>query len=193
MSMYRRIKKQLLADKRKLTMMLMLGGFAMLLWGRLLLRNVPRTAVADPKANPTTRLAGADSKDASTTDKTPAKPAPVVYVNLFDRVSRDLFQFHDGFYPKEQTDEEPSVTQAKSADQTTDEQEQQRLRIEAVRQAAGQLKLQSTLLGRNSRALINGELLKPGQQINGFELIAVGPRQVTVRRDGVEVVLEMGE
>lgn len=189
---WQNFRRQLIADKRKLIAMAMLGGFAMLLWGRLLLRDVPRTAVADPKAD--NRQAANDAAS-QTTGTTPlgVLPRPDVKVVLHDRVRHDLFKFQAGYFPQDQAKQISQINADKSPSETTDQKEQHERLIQSVRTAAQSLKLQSTLLGAQRRALINNELLSPGQKINGFELMTVGPRQVTLQCEGVTVVLEMGE
>ncbi len=187
---WHQIKRQLMADKRKLMAAALLGGIAMLLWGRLLIRDVPRTAVADPKADNTQAfLINPDEPNDLPVKATSWSEVRVV---MADRVTHDLFHFQADYFPQDQTTKISDGAGDKSLVQTTDQDQHQR-HVQAIRLAARSLKLQSTLLGADNRALINGELLNPGQRINGFELIDVGPRQVTLRRDGVEVVLEMGE
>lgn len=63
--------------------------------------------------------------------------------------------------------------------------------MDAVRRAARGLVLQSTVAGDPPRAVISGQVLQPGERINGLELRQVLPRQVVLESDGVEVRLEM--
>ena len=65
------------------------------------------------------------------------------------------------------------------------------LKAALVRQAAMGMKLQTTMLAGRRLALINGQLLKEGQTINGFELVQILHRQVILRMNGIEVQLEM--
>lgn len=51
------------------------------------------------------------------------------------------------------------------------------------------LRLQAIMLDQQPRALINGQLCKPGSMIHGYELQRIAVRQVTVVRDGVTVQL----
>jgi len=45
--------------------------------------------------------------------------------------------------------------------------------------------------GRQSYALVNDRVLKPGDQIDGFTLISVGPKSAVLDRQGEQVVLEL--
>jgi len=183
-----KIRNQLLADKRKLGLMCTLCLVALLLWGRLLMKNVPRTAVADPNE----AIAAAAGQSSTTPIITPDKPKrSAVVVANYATVDRDLFAFkpiHYGIKESEQNSDKPL---AKLADQKADEIEDQHQARLTVQAAARQLRLQSTLLGNVNRAMINGVLLEPGQTILGFELVEVKSRRVTLVLDGIEVTLEM--
>ena len=184
-----KLRNGLLADRRKLGVMLTLALVAMLLWGRLLMKNVPRTAVADPQA---AIAAIAPGTPAAASAKTADKPRPAsVIVPRYPPVRRDLFAFDPLFYGVVEKPEATGPVQAKSSDDPSDEEKERQQRRLAVRAAAKQLTLQSTLLGTVNRAMINCVLLEPGQMILGFELTDVRSRQVTLVRDGIEVKLEM--
>ncbi len=185
---FQRIWQQLSADKRKLGLMATLLGLAVLLWGRLLLKDVPRTANATPAAV-AADAAEAAAGDKALTDNTPVD-RPVVFVRLADEVDRDLFRFDRSFYPEPET-EGNRGSAAKLTRQSTDDSPQAREAERSVREAAGRLTLNSTLLGPQPRAVINGVLLAPGESIGGFTLKQVRSRAVTVTRDGFEIVLEM--
>jgi len=187
-NLWRTLRRQVMADKRKLGVMCSLCLVALLLWGRLLMKNVPRTAVAVPEA--AMASAGGQTPDGSSVK--PDQPAkPPVVVARYGPVDRDLFAFDPSHYAIKQPRENGGNPPAKLVAEKTDEIKQQQQRRLAVRAAASQLTLQSTLLGNVKRAMINGELLEPGETIHGFELIDVKARQVTLVRDGIEVTLEM--
>ncbi len=65
---------------------------------------------------------------------------------------------------------------------------------DGIREDARQLVLQSTLCGRlpstaSPAACISGQVLSPGQQIDGFVLKRVEPTHVVLERDGVRIAL----
>lgn len=61
----------------------------------------------------------------------------------------------------------------------------------AVRAQAVSLTLQSTMIGANSSAVINGQVLRVGDYVEGFRVVAIHPRSCNVKKRGVEVSLGM--
>ena len=61
----------------------------------------------------------------------------------------------------------------------------------AVRAQAEGLVLQSTMIGSNSSAVINGRVLRVGEYIEGFQIVAIHPPSCDVKKKGVEVSLGM--
>lgn len=184
-----RIQRRLRAERRKVTVLLTLVTVGLLLWGRLLLmRDVPRTATADPEGSAQEGAAKAEQTDRPAERGTERR---TVRVKLAERTDRDLFELRRHLYPpaesaEPQGEKPPEV--AKSGSEQADERSQER---RAIRSQARSLRLQSTILGATPRAMINGTLLEPGQRIRGFELIRVGSRKAILRKAGVEIVLEM--
>ncbi|NJL30719.1 MAG: hypothetical protein HC898_03300 [Phycisphaerales bacterium] len=163
-------------DRTRGLMALGLIAVAMLLWGRLILKNAPRTALADPKG-----------KTASV-EKPASKPVYLtreIHMNLPTDNGRDLFAMnHSGFARKDYPAD--SAPPAKSLVKTTDSDSGSR-----VLQAAQSLRLETTILGSPPRAVIDGQLVSPGQTIKGFEVLSIGQRQVTLQKDGIQILLEM--
>ena len=181
-----KIKQQILADKQKFGVVMVLMAIGLLLWGRLMLKSVPRTAVADPKEE-AALVTDAESLISASTDPV----IPVVTIKDYGTVDRDLFAFDPVFFPSLQAREIAAESLEKSTPNQADEQLQRQQHVLVVRAEARSLKLQTTLLGTRNRAMINGELLEEGQMIQGFVLREVGSRKVTLVKDDVEVVLEM--
>jgi hypothetical protein len=173
----RNLLRTLTADKRKLALMALLAGLGLLLWGRLLFRDVPRTALAAPKDPEVKTLAAAAR----------APGRPVVRVELPRTLDRDLFALDARYYPSKAAPDVPAVVVVpdnKSGPQMTDVQQQ-------ALSASRSLALQTTILGDRPRAVINGQVLAPGERINGFTLKKVMPRGVILEWNGIEVRLEM--
>lgn len=167
---------KLSSEKKKLVAMLGLIVVGLLLWGRLLIKQVPKTAVADPPQS--SLVTPAPPAKGSTTKK-------VVRVKLSDKLARDLF-VPVGYTPGKKPD--AVITPAeKSRPEPADEN----VRIQAVLTAAEKLTLQSTMQGEQPQAVINGQRVRVGQTIEGFQLLEIKPRQVTLRMNGVDVRLEM--
>ena len=182
MSTTQTLIKQLKADRKKAGMLLGLVAMGLLLWGRLLFSDgVPRTAMAVPS------LAVPAAENAARADN--SGPRRDVAATLHTTVTRDLFKIDPAAFPKaEEPEPQKVVVQAKSAPEAVDEQTETR-RVVALE--AKSLKLKSTLLGSQPRAVINGKLLAKGDTVAGFEVVDVRSRQVTVRKNGVLVELEM--
>lgn len=175
--------RQLTADKRKLTLMLLLVGVGLLLWGRLLLKDVPRTVMANPDKS----VSLAQHKGSSVPDPGDPLARATVYIDIPDSLTRDLFN-------QPSLSNKPSAALVisspgpeKSPPPLADEHQQTAVqdRIAAV------LKLQTTILGENPRAMINGQLVAPGESIRCFMIKKILPRQVILENQGMEVILDL--
>ena len=179
---WRKSWQQLTKDKRKLGLVVLLLVVGLLLWGRLILtKDVPRTALADPAD------VGAEAETAAETTPVAAVVRPVVHLALADRVERDLFQLNPQLFPPIEDQTDGAVDGLDEEANTSADSRIQRVRTEA----AEVLSLQSTLQGAEPLALINGELMKVGDQVQGFTVTKIGSRRVTLRKDEVNVHLEM--
>ncbi|MEX0777602.1 MAG: hypothetical protein WD042_18000 [Phycisphaeraceae bacterium] len=176
----RQIGKQLSADKRKLSVVVVLLAVMGLLWGRMLWNKAPATALASgPQGQ-------ADNAAVDNSPRTRLLAGPVVYVDLPDQMERDLYALDDSLYARSK----PMVNvlvQEKSVTQPADVVPE----AELIRRAAQKLVLQTTIMGEQPKAVINGQLIAPGQQIGGFELLTIHPRRVVIQMNGVQIVLEM--
>jgi len=174
--------RQITADKKKLGIMICTLAIGLLLWGRLLLQGVPQTATAGDE---TTKTAQSSPKD----DNNPAaskRPRPVVRVDLPAEPGRDLFgldpsRYKRTFHGSENHDD------AKSTQITPDVDP----RVAAVYQEATELKLESVVTGNQPRAYINGLLLQPGDEVEGFTLVKVTDRNVILTKYGLFIKLRM--
>lgn len=169
-----------LSNPRKLAIIAVLLSAAMLLWGRLLLKQVPRTATAEPGAVEVVAVSEPAGSPAE------AAPLPVVYVDLPEHLPRDLFSFGaegGGWATK--------INSGPMQEKLVPKRSDEHLRSAAVRKAAEQLELQSVVTGEQPRAVINGRLFAPGDVCDGFTLIEVARRHVLLEQNGVIVRLSM--
>jgi len=122
-------------------------------------------------------------------------------------VTRNLFVMQAEFFPTLPDAVSSSAAQtlqesfwdrlAKSESARADLYRQRQIRQENLLQAAGSLKLQSTVMGSFPRALIDGRLLKAGQTVsvvaNGqsivFVIDRIEPMRVVLKRDEIMVEL----
>lgn len=182
-SLYR-FWRQVTADKKKFGILCTVAAVGLLLWGRLiLLEDVPRIATADP--NTPAQQTG----EASTAAAMPAKmlpPLPEVRVKLSDDLAMDLFAFRHNRYkllpPSDtgDTDLQPG--------QTGDDVEE---RKRELMELARGLRLQSVIQGLRPAIMINGQLLRVGDSIEGFEVVSFNNRSAYVTRDGLTFILKM--
>lgn len=177
----KKLVAQATADKKKLSIMLALVMVGLLLWGRLLLKQVPRTAVADPSETLSAQTDKVIEEARETARKT-------VDIDLPSSLNRDVFALNPAGYARTGK-VETTVTQVEKSDpKPADETEQ--VSVTVLRAAKG-LVLQTTMLGEHPRAMISGQVLKPGEKIRGFELKEVNPRDVILEMEGIEIRLEM--
>jgi hypothetical protein len=177
--------RQLTADKKKLGVMLGLLAVGLLLWGRLLLKEVPRTATATPKA---TATAAASSSPAPASDPTPQfdEPAVTVVVDLASTLTRDVFALDTAGYPEAKNGEESSVP-AKPEIDTPDKA----YRVARATEVSRGLTLEGVILSDEPSVIINGQLLQEGQQIEGLTVYRIENRKVVLEMDGVYIRLGM--
>lgn len=167
----------LTAERKKIGVAMALLMLGLLLWGRLLLKDPPRTATADPAARAAAAASPAQINRA-------VGPRPVVVVHLPKAVERDLFALDETRFEKRANLPGPVAVAPKSTPQPADPNQQ-------AQAAARGLTLQTTMLGDVPRAMINGQLLKVGESVQGFVLIQIQQRHVILQRDDVQVRLEM--
>ncbi|MGD0463810.1 MAG: hypothetical protein ABSB74_15085 [Tepidisphaeraceae bacterium] len=79
----------------------------------------------------------------------------------------------------------------KSLSSRADQQEQRQILIDNVRIAAASLKLQSTILGAHRGAMVNGNMVREGDNVAGFRVVNIEARQVIVEREGIKLALLM--
>lgn len=166
--------KQITADKKRFGAMAALLGVALLMWGRLLLKDVPRTAVAEPK-----------EKEAQAAPFVLPK-RPVVYVDLPQESARNPFAMDPaafGFVEKPKT---VIATQNLAPEKSEEEKRA------AIESALKGLKLRSTILGAQPHALIDDRILTlGGEPVPQFVITAITERSVTVQHTETKLEFEL--
>ena len=179
-----RLIKQVTSDKKKLGVMICALAIGLLLWGRLLLQGVPRTATADEPKNQA-RAADNTERDGNQLALS-LKDYPVIHVDLPSSPGRDLFGLDPSRYRRTNGDG-LNNNGPKSAQFTSDVDP----KMAAVREEASELRLESVLTGTQPRAYINGHLLKPGDEYQGFTLLKVTDRHVLLTKYDLFIRLRM--
>lgn len=172
-----------LHNPKKLGALVILLALGLLLWGRLLLKQVPRTATAEPVPVQISD-ATADLMQIQTGSATADAFAEM---QLSQTLTRDLFAVDRGQYRQIENFHNTSAQQPKSGVDLSDEF----LRSADVRNAAAKLTLQSVMMGEQPRAMINGRLLGLNEEFEGFTLIEVSERHVLLESKGIIIRLKM--
>lgn len=197
-----KIARAMAQDPKKAVVLSVLLTVMGVMWARVMFngKTGPSSAVAASSAEAST-----DAKMAISTannDRIRAElntwlagDAPPVARNLF-AVKFDYFQQDasragqtlrapegDGFWDK----------LAKSMTVQADQKEEQRILIENLRLQAAQLRVQSTMMGAQPKALINDSLVGEGDVVakSEFRVLKIEPRRIVVERKGIKLAIEM--
>lgn len=176
--MLNQLVMELKSDRRKLGFVLALLAVGLLLWGRLLLKNVPQTATAAPGI---TAVAEASDSEEAVEEKAAPREKSVVFLDLPPDLPRDLFQANSR---NNLTQVAPSPTKSRTGPADKPDWSPTSARAEDLR-------LEAVLISQWSGAVINGSVLGIGDQIEGFQLIGVATRQAVLTHDGDRVRLGM--
>ncbi|MGP1310430.1 MAG: hypothetical protein ACTS27_09560 [Phycisphaerales bacterium] len=194
MSNLHRLKAELLADKKKASILGGLGAVALVLGARALL------------------LSGDDPKPASSTQAqiTPAFASGVPTEDAEDRLralmsqstgaayptypDRDLFALREAYFPHPAEPEPPQDESAKSAEQR-DEVIPRRPTASEI--AAASLTLKSTLIGKRPLAVLSvsglsggtEHVVRVGDSVNGFSVVEIGAKRIVLDLDGERIEL----
>ena len=82
---------------------------------------------------------------------------------------------------------------ARARDTQADQKARREILVENLQREAGRLTLQSTILGRDPQAIIDGSMVRVGQRVGDFEVLRIEGRRVIVTRDGVKLEIRMSE
>ncbi len=192
----RKFWKRLTADRRQFYVLCSLAALGLLLWGRLMLQKVPRTAVADPpaqsaKAEQPTKPGQPNATDEAETPVEPPLERIEIEIEPPAAPTRDLFVFEPTlFRPIKVEDQTNTQTQPKTVDPSPD-----RHQLEAeLRQRLGELQLQTTVFFNGEpRAMINGKIRKIGDTVRGFKVTKIEQRSVVLEALGIESTLSLDE
>lgn len=111
------------------------------------------------------------------------------YIRQADRqITRDVFAVRLDLFAPDETVEPVKVTPA-SAPSVDEEQAKTR----RVANQAQILALQSTVTGENATAVINGNVLRVGEQVHEFRILEIQDQSCVIEKDGVKLTLTMRE
>ncbi len=181
-----RMWRQATADKKKFGILVTMMAVGLLLWGRLiLLEDVPKIATADDPNAPAQSDQTPGGPVEQTSEATPILPTlPSVEVALSEDLTLDLFAFrHNRYKPLPAED---SLGEGVQSTGNADDDRKREL-VELARS----LRLQSVIQGNSPAIVINGEVLRVGDSIEGFELVSFNERSARLTREGLTFLLKM--
>ena len=181
-----RMWRQATADKKKFGVLVTMVAIGLLLWGRLiLLEDVPKIATADDPNNPAQTAQTPDGQATEAGDSAPVMPPlPSVEVALSEDLTLNLFAFRHNRY-KPLPSEESEGNGAQLSGLTDDERKRELVEL------ARSLRLQSVIQGNSPATVINGEVLRVGDSIEGFELVSFNDRSAILTREGLKFKIKM--
>lgn len=141
----------------------------LLMWGRLLLKEVPRVSTAEPT--------GAVQSDTSATNGLKAgdtKPEQV-FLTEIPLSERDPFDFDPSPYNRT----ELPVFQDVGLRQQNESPDSEAVVVD-LRRALARLNIQSIVGGNPPRVMIDGRVLRPGDSIEGFQIVSINYSNRTV-------------
>ena len=178
--------RQVTADKKKFGILVTMMAVGLLLWGRLiLLEDVPKIATADPNAvDQSDDTAPGVGAQAGVGTGPVLPPLEEVQVTLSEDLPLNLFAFRHNRY-KPLPDEESGSNGSQLTGSTDDERKRELVEL------ARSLRLQSVIQGDSPAIVINGEVLRVGDSIEGFELVSFNERTAKLTREGLTFLLTM--
>lgn len=183
-----KLTAELKRDKKKTVVLATLSLVALIFVGRLLAkRAAPSMAQAAGNRAQVRRTTGEPTQSSvsdrtvGSTPKAPRGPVERSFV-------RDIFVPNMDFYPPVQA--APGANAA-TVEQTIDPDEILKAKENAIRAQAGALDLQSVMVAPSRSVMIDGRVLRIGEWISDFRVMAITSRSCQLQKNGVKVVLEI--
>jgi hypothetical protein len=177
-----KLVKELMRDKKKMILLAVLLVVGVAVVGRLVLAGSPpakaKAAVASPPRS-------------AAPDPLPAEPEPPDrrpdkrHEPLDTTISQDLFVASESIYGRApaSSDGHRRYSSGSSTGGASPRSE--------VEQQSSMLKLQSTVVSDAPTAIINDQVLRVGDVIEGFRVVGISSRMCEVEKDSIRITLEM--
>jgi hypothetical protein len=183
-----RLLAELKRSPKKTVVLAGLVGLLAIVAGRELVRRVTPSS-ARAAARPSQPTASREpARKPGPAGAAAASPAPAPLPGGGDPVvDRDIFKPNVAYFAPLAQRAKPAPTAA-PVDMEAARREAERRAVQAQAQA---LRLQSTVVGEASVAIVNGQLLRKGDWISGFQVVEITAHTCTVEKKGMRVTLEM--
>ncbi len=196
-----KIVKPFRASPQKSAILGGLGVLLVVMWVRLLAGNHgPAPAQAAPAPQFDVSTIGDDSSGADERHAASQAPSFLQWTRQpIAPVQRNLFAIPFDYYPRDGSGVASELSDgsgfwdqlAKSMSAQADQQEQRQILIENVRIKAASLVLQSTIMGNEPTAMVGGTMVREGGEVDGFRVLKIEARRITVEREGVQLEILM--
>jgi len=196
------MKQSLMADPKKTGFLSVLVVVLLVMVGRMVLSNsgksLPSSAAAASTSNanstfaPTITAPAAPNRSAvAAMQKWADAPVPPVSRNLF-AVKIEYFPV-DGSRtsPLPQSDDGFWQRLEKSMALQADQRDKRENLIANFKDEAAKLRLESTMIGPQPKAMVNGELVGEGNVVASFRIVKIETRRIIVEREGIRLEIQM--
>ena len=182
---------QITADRRRFGILCAMCLVGLLLWARIIISKLPRTAVADEEAQ-ASQAQGSTARDSDNKESGPRT------VSLWQTPRRDPFLIGDEYYPRPTNIPSLNAETGKSGPEHADDPQHAEARyVEYLRAEVAKLELEAVMTG-NPMAVINGRMYRPGSNVSppgnkelSFQLVEVSERSVILEVEGRRFTLVM--
>jgi hypothetical protein len=191
-------------DPKKAAVLLVLVAVLGVSWARMRGGSAPQSASAaaakvsaaatgkkKPSSSPLPRVS--DPSARASLEEWLGTPIPSISRNLFV-IRYEYFPATDRLRPADSRTENMENfwdQLAKSMSARADQLEKRQHLIQNLRREASRLQFQSTVMGLNPKALVNGELVGEGDVVASFRVIKIEARKMVVEREGIRLEILM--
>lgn len=190
-----RLKSEILADKKKASILSGLVALGLILGVRAMVSGKSGPASSARAASPV--APGDQGASADPIDDADARIRELIArwraFAHSSKAERDLFALSDAHFPHPSEPEPLATEGAKSADQSDDES----LQRQAIAQALESITLKSTLVGKTPVAVVSipgltgrrDVMLRVGDALDGFSVVEITKGRVVLEREGARASL----
>lgn len=204
-----RLRQAVREDPKKAGFLGALVLVMLLLWGRVALtgKNAPSPAAAEVNA-------AATGSPAARAADNPVRPGFSEHAERLSEwtrepvkpMRRNLFAVNLTYYRRDGSGGRPAEQQlgfweelAKSREAKTDQKKARQILVENLQLQASQIRLQSTMMGANPQAMVNGTLVGVGDVVavetaearTTFRVLKIEARGMIVEHEGIKLAISM--